>query len=62
MKTFFAKLDLRDACLYGGILLLGLGASLVYAPAGLIVVGACLFYVAVWGIAASNLPPEKGSE
>lgn len=51
MKKVFYTLakwfDLRDLFVFGGLLTLGYGASLVYQPAGLIIIGGGLFWLGV---------------
>ncbi|MFW6012376.1 MAG: hypothetical protein ACOC92_01560 [bacterium] len=47
-------LEVRDVWFYGGILLLSLGAGMVYRPASLIVAGGILVGVAVFGVAEAR--------
>ena len=42
------QLDLRDLCAFGGIALMGYGLRLVYLPAGYIVPGLALLFLATW--------------
>lgn len=42
--------DKRDLTLVAGVFLLGLGAAFIYAPLGLVVPGAILVAVAVFGV------------
>ena len=39
--------DLRDAFVFGGLALAGIGIGLMHLPAALIVVGAALFWLGV---------------
>ena len=50
MKNTGKYLDARDAAFFAGLAMIGIGAWLVYEPAGLIAPGVVLvFKTAVWG-------------
>lgn len=42
--------DLRDIIVFGGLLLAGYGAWLMYPPAGYMLAGAGLFYIGMFGV------------
>ncbi len=48
MRRLLSRIDGQDIAIVLGLLLVGVGAGLVYLPAGLIVVGAVLLALAIW--------------
>lgn len=48
MRDLFDRIDHQDIAIVLGLLLLGIGASLAYLPAGLMAVGAVLLALAIW--------------
>ncbi len=48
MRQLLARLTAQEAGVIVGLMLLGIGAALVYPPAGLILVGAIMLVLALW--------------
>jgi hypothetical protein len=48
MRRLLTAVDAQDACIIAGVLLIGVGAGMVYVPAGLVVVGVLMLALALW--------------
>ena len=47
VKWIRGRLDLTDAHIYGGLMLVAIGAGWIYLPAGLIIAGLGLAFIAL---------------
>lgn len=50
LKEVRKKLGMRDAFVFGGLALLGVGVGMVYFPASLVVLGVVLLYLGLVGV------------
>lgn len=56
MRKLFSHIDLQDGHIYGGLIVLSIGAGVIYVPAGIIVFGLMLF-----ALGAGYFAPRGGA-
>lgn len=52
LRKLWEGAEARDFCIVGGLLILAVGAGMVYLPAAPISVGVVLLAIGVWGVPA----------
>lgn len=50
IRALIAKIEPRDVCIVGGLLLLSVGVGMIYIPAAPICIGLTLFLIGIFGV------------